>query len=276
MNLFPWSTVSSGESSERVSVIQYLLRSRGQSVTVDGSFGPATRTAVKAVQSAAGLMADGVVGPKTWPALVTTVRSGDSGDAVRALQTGGLVTPPWDGPVDVDGAFGPDTKERVEGFQYNWGLARDGVAGPQTWSFLTSGGGEWPLVRVGATQETNWRVRTVQHLLRAHGATIAADGTFGTLSGNAMKFFQLGLRATEISTTCGQLDWPELVVTVRRGDNGEAVRAAQVLLPDLAVDGQFGAKTEAAVRAFQDKFLATTDGIVGLKTWWALVVPSYG
>ena len=49
-----------------------------------------------------------------------------------------------------------------------------------------------------------------------------------------------------------------------------------MLLPDLAVDGQFGAKTEAAVRAFQDKFLATTDGIVGLKTWWALVVPSYG
>lgn len=276
MNLFPWATVSSGEASERVSVIQYLLRSRGHAVTVDGTFGPATKQAVKALQSAAGLVSDGVVGPKTWPSLISTVSAGSSGDAVRALQSGGLVTPPWDDAVAVDGVFGPATKERVEGFQYNWGLTRDGVVGPETWSFLTAGSGTWPLVKVGATQDTNWRVRTVQHLLRAHGASIAADGNYGPRTGEAMKLFQLGERPTEISTTCGQLDWPALVVTVKPGDNGEAVRAAQCLLPDLVVDGVFGPKTTSAVRDFQDKFLKTTDGIVGPKTWWALVVPAYG
>lgn len=276
MNLFPWATVSSGEISERVSVIQYLLRAHGQQLKADGKFGAATEKAVKALQVASGLTGDGVVGPQTWPKLVKPVSLGSTGDAVRALQVVGLVTPPWDEPLAVDGVFGAATRERVEGFQYNWGLTRDGAVGPETWSFATAGAGAWPLVKVGSTQESNWRVRSVQHLLRAHGASIIADGSYGPLSGQAMKFFQLGLRATEISTTCGQLDWPELALTVSPGDSGEAVRAAQWLLPDVAADGVFGPKTESAVRAFQDKFLPTTDGIVGPNTWWALVVPAYG
>lgn len=276
MNLFPWTTVSSGETSERVSAIQYLLRAHGHQLNVDGAYGPATVKAVKALQAASGLTTDGVVGPKTWPKLVRTISIGSTGEAVLALQVGGLATPPWDGPLDVDGVFGPETKERVEGFQYNWGLTRDGAVGPETWSFATTEDGPWPLVKVGATQESNWRVRSVQHLLRAHGASIVADGSYGPLSGEAMKFFQLGLRATEISTTCGQLDWPELALTVSPGDSGEAVRAVQWLLPDLTTDGLFGPKTESAVRAFQDKFLPTTDAIVGPMTWWALVVPAYG
>ena len=65
--------------------------------------------------------------------------------------------------------------------------------------------------------------------------------------------------------------------TLRRGSSGEYVTLAQTLLIqrgyDLApygADGKFGAKTEAAVRAFQEKNGLTVDGVVGRNTWAAL------
>ena len=56
---------------------------------------------------------------------------------------------------------------------------------------------------------------------------------------------------------------------------GTAARLSlQTLLCDvggaLTADGIFGAKTEAAVRTFQQQNQLTVDGIVGPKTWAAL------
>ena len=66
----------------------------------------------------------------------------------------------------------------------------------------------------------------------------------------------------------------EIKPTLRRGSAGEAVKQLQSMLMDrgydlspYGADGQFGKKTEAAVRAFQwDNGLAV-DGIVGMNTW---------
>jgi peptidoglycan hydrolase-like protein with peptidoglycan-binding domain len=276
MNTEPWRAAGSGTVSSAVSGIQYLLRAHGHPVAVDGSYGPATSAAVTAFQSAAGVVADGVVGPQTWPRLVITTRGGSSGDAVRAVQQFGLVPSPGEEPVAVDGSYGPLTTARVTAFQRSWGLGVDGVAGPETWSFLSTlspGPRPWPLVKRGSTQSTNWRVLAAQHLLRERGATIAADGSFGPASGAAVHAFQQTLRATELGTTVGQLDWPALVLTVRSGDHGEAVKAVQTLVPgDLAVDGSFGPLTEAAVREFQSMFAPPVDGVVGPITWHALTL----
>jgi peptidoglycan hydrolase-like protein with peptidoglycan-binding domain len=40
---------------------------------------------------------------------------------------------------------------------------------------------------------------------------------------------------------------------------------------DLEVDGIFGARTEAAVRDFQQNENLTVDGVVGRRTWTALL-----
>ena len=62
--------------------------------------------------------------------------------------------------------------------------------------------------------------------------------------------------------------------TLRKGDTGDAVCYLQTLLnnygSDLTVDGNFGPKTEAVVKAFQHSYKLVIDGIVGIKTWTAL------
>ena len=67
------------------------------------------------------------------------------------------------------------------------------------------------------------------------------------------------------------------MVVLRRGDKGEDVKRLQTLLkshgsPNLAVDGDFGPATEAAVRHFQSEHKLVVDGIVGPQTWAALGV----
>lgn len=279
MNVNPWSTVGAGADGPVVTGIQYLLRARGHTVVADGQYGAATTAAVRAFQTSAGLASDGVVGPQTWPALVLTTHSGSAGDAVRGVQQFGLVSSPGLPPLVVDGSYGPLTVERVADLQRAWGLTIDGAAGPETWSFLSTflpGPHPWGLVKQGAKQADNWRVLAAQYLLRAHGSGIVADGDFGPASGAAVQAFQHTLRATEISTTLGQLDWPHLIITVRRGDHGDAVRAAQTLLPNgLTVDGDFGPLTETEVRGFQTMFGLTVDGVVGPITWQAILGPIF-
>lgn len=68
-----------GDRGQAVRTLQTKLNESGASLTVDGSFGPATNSAVRSLQSASGIGVDGVVGPQTWGALdgSTTIGSGD-------------------------------------------------------------------------------------------------------------------------------------------------------------------------------------------------------
>jgi len=85
-SLSPWPVVATGHNGHPVKTLQFLLRARGHTVTVDGVFGPQTDAAVKAFQTSKGLAANGTVDPNTWTALIIQVKKGSSGDAVRGLQ----------------------------------------------------------------------------------------------------------------------------------------------------------------------------------------------
>ena len=65
--------------------------------------------------------------------------------------------------------------------------------------------------------------------------------------------------------------------TIRKGSQGEDVKYCQEILDDLGydigsygADGKFGAKTKAAVQAFQRDHELNPDGVVGPLTWEAL------
>ena len=140
----------------------------------------------------------------------------------------------------------------------------------------------FPLVRKGDQQHP---VQTLQHLLRARGQNLTVDGIFGPRTDAAVRAFQQQ-KALAVDGIVGPDTWSALIVTVRQGSQGDAVRGVQEefqfrnLSGDpskgLQIDGIFGPKTDAAVRGFQDARhqdipSVTVDGIVGPVTWRALV-----
>jgi peptidoglycan hydrolase-like protein with peptidoglycan-binding domain len=136
----PFPLVRRGDQAHPVPSLQYLLRARGHSVTVDGIFGPNTEAAVRAFQKSKGLAVDGIVGPNTWSALIIQVKQGSQGDAVRAVQEEfRFRAGDPSHALQVDGIFGPKTDAAVRGFQQALGITVDGIVGPVTWRALISG-----------------------------------------------------------------------------------------------------------------------------------------
>ena len=146
-SLSPWPVVAAGFNGHPVKTLQFLLRARGHTVTVDGTFGPQTDAAVKAFQASKGLAANGTVGPETWTRLIIQVKKGSSGDAVRGVQEEFQFRNESGDPtkgVQIDGIFGTQTDGAVRGFQHAISLddpsvAVDGIVGPLTWQALISG-----------------------------------------------------------------------------------------------------------------------------------------
>ncbi|MEM8531227.1 MAG: peptidoglycan-binding protein [Chloroflexota bacterium] len=129
-----WPIVSPGESNENVVTLQYTLRFRGYSLSVDGAFSPETENVVRQFQQAHGLAVDGVVGGQTWERLVHQVVLGDHNDVVLALQR--QLNNKYGYSLLADGAFGIDTDGAVKDFQASRQLAADGVVGLNTWAAL--------------------------------------------------------------------------------------------------------------------------------------------
>ena len=135
----------------------------------------------------------------------------------------------------------------------------------------------FPLVRKGDAQHP---VKTLQYLLRARGHTVAVDGIFGPKTDAAVRAFQQQ-KGLAVDGIVGPDTWSALIITVKQGSQGDAVRGVQEefqfrnLSGDpskgLQVDGIFGPKTDAAVRGFQQALQIAVDGIVGPVTWRALV-----
>jgi peptidoglycan hydrolase-like protein with peptidoglycan-binding domain len=136
----------------------------------------------------------------------------------------------------------------------------------------------WPVTKKGDAAHP---VLTLQHLLRAqHQTAVAVDGQFGVKTEAAVKAVQKA-HALVVDGVVGPKTWAVVIVTVKQGATGEAVRGVQEefqyrnLSGDPTkgpqIDGVFGAVTDAAVRGFQDALEITVDGVVGSITWRALV-----
>lgn len=173
---YPGTPLRLGSTGEEVVVLQTMLNRIGQNYPaiprispVDGVFGSQTEEAVRKFQSIFGLSQDGVVGRGTWYKLVflyvgvtnlselvsegqrfyniqfgpssPVLREGSTGQAVSALQFFLAIVAQFRYNIPspaIDGIFGPVTRQSVEAFQRQVGLAVDGIVGRNTWYRLFS------------------------------------------------------------------------------------------------------------------------------------------
>ncbi len=137
-----------GMRGAQVRKLQERLQELGFSPgPIDGIFGSKTLAAVLKFQRRAGLVVDGIVGPKTWaklnsgaaspskpPALSRLLSKGDTGSDVKAVQARLRKLGFLDGKAD--GIFGKLTRKAVLAFQKDQGIKADGIVGPVTYGCL--------------------------------------------------------------------------------------------------------------------------------------------
>ena len=165
------------------------------------------------------------------------LRLGDSGNAVQQIQIRlNRISTNYPGIPKInptDGNFGVDNEEAVRAFQRLFRLTEDGIVGPATWYRIT-------------------------YLFSAVKRLSELDSE--------------GIRIDELPRAFEQL--------LSLGDVGDNVRVMQYYLaviatyydtiPTIEVNGIFDDATESAVRAFQQQFGLTVDGLVGRLTWQAM------
>ena len=167
--------VKVGDRGAAVEDIQRRLLTLGYDIgptKVDGVFLEETADAVRSFQSDSSLYADGIVGPRTWSALVdSTFLFGDRmlylrtphfhGNDVRELQW--ALNSLGFACGDEDGIFGTFTERAVVEFQQNAGLGADGIVGPASFGAL-------------AGLRHIWAPRSTGAHSQAHGAPVDRAG----------------------------------------------------------------------------------------------------
>ena len=288
-----------GSTGSDVKDLQTKLKKLGYyDAYVDGDYGDTTVAAVKAFQKKYNLTADGIAGKETLKKLDSvyenansakdddSLRMGDSGSAVKDLQTKLKKLGYYDGTVDS--TFGSGTYAAVRAFQKKYNLTADGVAGSETLKKLDSAyknadsDKDDGSLRKGATGSAVKNLQTKLKKLGFYNASI--DGDYGDTTVAAVKAFQkkYNLTADGVagSETLKKLDSAYKNAdsntstdddSLRKGATGTAVKTLQTNLKKLGfytayVDGSFGSTTESAVKAFQKKYGLTADGVAGSAT----------
>jgi hypothetical protein len=129
-------TVDLGVEGAEVEAAQLLLNEHGVDVEVTGFFDNATRDAIRTFESRfPDVPDDGILGALTWSELVQTAATGRTGDAVSAAQT---LLVDNGASIEIDGRFGPATRDAVVAFERANGLHIDGIVDEEVWRHLLS------------------------------------------------------------------------------------------------------------------------------------------
>ncbi|WP_346704356.1 peptidoglycan-binding protein [uncultured Agathobaculum sp.] len=264
---WPGVTFRLGDVSEEVRTIQNRLNRISTNYPnipkiypVDGIYDADTERAVRAFQKQFNLGVDGIVGRATWYRIAfiynnvkrlseldsegllldeisrqfpETLREGSTGPGVQLLQYFLAIVgeyydqlPRWQ--VDqIDGIFGPRTREAVEAYQRMMGLTVDGIVGRTTWNTLVS---------------------TYQSVL----AVQPDQGFLGEVAGLPDIFLVEGMRGEAVREA------QELINIIARG---------YPEVPSVAVDGIFGPATRNAVSVIQSISGLPATGAIGPLTW---------
>ena len=224
----------------------------------------------------------------------TYIRENSSGATVSKVQTELKALGYYYG--QITGNAGPKTVAAIKSFQGKNGLTADGIAGPQTIAkidaaYEAKGGSSSGSGSSASGLKLNSKgtdVRNLQQDLTTLGYYWAEiTGTFGAKTETAVKRFQEenGLTADGVAGTKTLKAIAAAVArkggtpasgssagtTLKLNSQGTKVSQLQTDLKQLGyyyaeITGNFGEKTEAAVKAFQKAKGLTADGVAGTKT----------
>lgn len=136
--------------------------------------------------------------------------------------------------------------------------------------------------RTGSKSPFTRKVQLLVNSFLTPRFNVKVDGAYGPNTAKAVARVQGALGLTK-DGICGRNTWGALtglgdghMPTLRAGMKGRDVTTLQAVLSatyrTLAVDGDFGPKTEAAVRRFQRSRDLAVDGLVGPNTWTVVLV----
>ncbi|GLZ36968.1 peptidoglycan-binding protein [Actinokineospora sp. NBRC 105648] len=153
--------VSPGQSGDLVLGLQLNLRDRGYALNGTGLYADNTLAAVQDFQRRNGINPSGIVGSKTWQALVGTLNQNATGNGPTPdqpqLSPGSTDQDPYFHLINAlqrihpyqgfeEQYYGPRTQSMVRDFQRRVGIKDSGIVGPKTWAALyqvVSVSGHW-------------------------------------------------------------------------------------------------------------------------------------
>lgn len=198
----------------------------------DGEFGPATAAAIRTWQAAKDVPVTGELDAATWSRMVALGLV--PARAAKAPASSPDLSP-YAGLTLAEGATGP----AVVALQQALGeVTADGEFGPLTRSRVETYQAAKGLPVTGVVAAATWQA------LMGTSAAAPAPATAASASGSSAARPQLAL-----------------------GSTGAAVRDLQAALGGLLVDGEFGTRTQDAVRAFQGAAGLPVTGVVDAATW---------
>lgn len=265
---YPGFPLKLGSSGNEVKTIQQQLNRIADAYPSipkindpDGIFGAQTEAAVKRFQNIFNLAQDGIVGKSTWyriknvyngvkklaeltaenltfdevePIYPSLLKEGMSGDYIKTLQYYLNIVAyfyPQIPNIDVDGYFGPKTKEAVIAFQEMFGLVPDGIVGRDTWKALSSA---YKTSINSIPEEYKSEAEIV------YPGYVLSEG----ITNDDVRRLQTFL---------------------------EKISQAYPSIPSVTVDGVFGEKTKEAVSAIQRIYGIPVSGVAGPVTWGLII-----
>ena len=265
---YPGFPLKLGSSGNEVKTIQQQLNRIADAYPSipkindpDGIFGAQTEAAVKRFQNIFNLAQDGIVGKSTWyriknvyngvkklaeltaenltfdevePIYPSLLKEGMSGDYIKTLQYYLNIVAyfyPQIPNIDVDGYFGPKTREAVIAFQEMFGLVPDGIVGRDTWKALSNA---YKTSINSIPEEYKSEAEIV------YPGYVLSEG----ITNDDVRRLQTFL---------------------------EKISQAYPSIPSVTVDGVFGEKTKEAVSAIQRMYGIPVSGVAGPVTWGLII-----
>ena len=265
---YPGFPLKLGSSGNEVKTIQQQLNRIADAYPSipkindpNGIFGAQTEAAVKRFQNIFNLAQDGIVGKSTWyriknvyngvkklaeltaenltfdevePIYPSLLKEGMSGAYIKTLQYYLNIVAyfyPQIPNINVDGYFGPKTKEAVIAFQEMFGLVPDGIVGRDTWKALSNA---YKTSINSIPEEYKSEAEIV------YPGYVLSEG----ITNDDVRRLQTFL---------------------------EKISQAYPSIPSVTVDGVFGEKTKEAVSAIQRMYGIPVSGVAGPVTWGLII-----